>query len=198
MAGIVDIYNLALGNLSSTGQRIELPTESSTEAKLCQLHYPMALETLLQSHDWNFARARPKLVALANDRSEMWAYRYDASYGDLLAIRRLSDALDDPGFITDRVPYEYIGDAIYTNMADAYLVYTRKIDDVNKFRPMFKDALVASLAARIAFPLTKVESIQQRAEQAALRLVQLAKIADANENFRNPRRVPRHIAARSA
>ncbi|CAK0775884.1 conserved hypothetical protein [Gammaproteobacteria bacterium] len=58
MATVVDICNLALGNLGSAS--IESVDDGSIEAKYCSRYYPVARDALLEMHNWSFVnRASP-------------------------------------------------------------------------------------------------------------------------------------------
>lgn len=96
MASEVDIANLALGHLgdAATVSSID-PPEGSPQAEHCQRFYPIARDSLLEMHLWNFAMKRQALPLLTNDWPE-WLYCYGLPSDALNPITVLpSDALDD-------------------------------------------------------------------------------------------------------
>jgi hypothetical protein len=198
MTSVVGIWNLALGNLSSTRTLIQAESELSTEAGLCRLHYAIARDTLLEGWDWRFARRIVTLAALVNDRPDTWAYCYQLPEGDLLTARHVTNEFDAVNDMDGGVPFDSAGSKIYTNLKDAFLRYTARVQDAAQFKPLFVDALATTLAARLAFPLTKDNGIQEKAERAAMRAIEKAKVSDGNQSFRHRERVPAHLQARSA
>lgn len=96
MASDVDICNLALAHLGdeATVSSID-PPEGSAQAEHCARFYPMARDTVLEAHDWNFATTRG-VLALVGSAWPSWAFCYELPSACVRAISVLPPgALDD-------------------------------------------------------------------------------------------------------
>ena len=153
----VQICNRALTNYVGKG-RINSIDENTPAARQCKINYDDTLQTVLEMHDWLFARSRPALALLANDRPDEWCYRYKKPNA-ALAIRWVNDPLvaheaiqrnDDP-----QAPVQIEGDSIYSDVPDAYASITVLIEDTSKFPMYFANCFSAMLASNIAFILTE-------------------------------------------
>ncbi len=96
MASVVDICNLALAHLGdeATVSSID-PPEGSAQAEHCARFYPIARDTVLEAHDWNFASTRG-VLALVGSAWPSWAYCYELPTGCVRAISVLP-----PGALND-------------------------------------------------------------------------------------------------
>lgn len=179
MASVVEICNLALSNLGK-GVPISALDEASEEARQCNQHYEHARDWLLQQFEYQFARKVQALAGLTNDWGERWGYRYSKP-NDCLKIIRIVPEVDDPDALP--VPYGLRGASIYTDLDTTTLEYTFRQDDPSTYPPQFVDALAWSLAARIAFPLTRDRQIRADAVQMATSMRYAAEDADANNEI---------------
>lgn len=170
MANETDICNLALNAL---GQTIEIAslTERSKEAKQCARHYPLVRDELLAMHPWPFARKAQALAPVAGTPFPGWAYQYalpsdslrawrvSAADGIRMAWRELHCSWDARrwSYGAPPIPFELHagtqGTSIATDLDDAYLLYTSRVTDTTRFGPLFRNALVQLLAARLVMPL---------------------------------------------
>lgn len=205
MASEVDICNLALGHLGDNATVASLdPPEGSAQAEHCARFYPIARDSLLELHAWNFATKRAQLAELVNPWAQ-WQHAY-AKPADCLQILAvippevLSDYTAVVGFTPARVPMlggEYIpqqfvvevnadgADVILTNQEDAVLRYTAQITDTTKFSPLFVMALTHHLASMLAGPVIKGDvGAAEGKRQTALTQAYLAKAAASDSNQR--------------
>lgn len=173
MASEVDICNSALALLGDEATVVSIdPAEGSAQAEHCRIFYPMARDSVLELHDWNFATTRAALAQLTNDRAE-WAYRYAAPANMLRAIAVLAaDAADETVDAARAAPQPFVTESapdgmrvLYTHQAGAHLRYTMRVDDPSKFPPLVAEAVVVALAAKLAGPLLK--GAEGRKEAAA-------------------------------
>lgn len=153
MASEVDICNLALSHFGEQANISSInPPDGSAQAEQAARFYPIARNELLEAHPWTFASKRIALAELSNDRTD-WAYRY-AIPSDCLKPRRvLPDGYADSE--NDGSPYEWEGTSLYTNEANATLVYTYLLTDTTKFSALMVVALSWRLAAYLAGPIVK-------------------------------------------
>lgn len=185
MASEVDICNLGLAHLGDAANLQSIsPPDGSAQADHCARFYPIARDTLLEMHDWQFATKRATLAALTLTCSE-WAYCY-AAPADCLDIISILDPLatDDsstgittgyistdfslPAPLIERGAYtpqsysfESAADGssvIWTNLVNATLRYVARQTDTTKFSALFTETLSWLLASMLAGPVLKGDS----------------------------------------
>jgi hypothetical protein len=166
MASKVDICNIALSHVGA--YRIQSITETTKEAKECNNFYEIALNAVLEDHDWSFARKR-LVLALLTDTYSGWSYAYQYPT-DCVCPRYIVDVNgtytgtsydveSDQYVAVGRVSFEIASDStlsnrlILTDKADAELVYTAKVTDTNMFTFKFIEAFAIKLASYLAQPL---------------------------------------------
>lgn len=159
----VDICNLALANIGDSGQITSIdPPDGSTQASLCAKFYPVARDSLLEMHPWDFATKRKALVAVDNLRTE-WQYAYSvpSDVASVIAIMP-PDARDDQYDYKTKVAQKYIIESdsygnriLYTNQQDANIRYTAKVADSTAFSKLFVISLSWHLSGMLAGPIIK-------------------------------------------
>ena len=178
MATEIDICNLALAHLGDDATIASIkPPEGSAQAEHAARFYPIARNTLLETHTWNFAAKRASLATTTNP-TEQWEYAYVAPADMMTPLAIISPTAqndystrmssgDTPGGITSNysptivaghyTPQQFAleGDYIYTNQENAILRYQSLITDSTKFSPLFVVALSWHLAAMMAGPIIK-------------------------------------------
>lgn len=158
MSSEVDICNLALSHLGDEATVASIdPAEDSAQAEHCQRFYPIARNTVLESHPWGFAKKRLSLVELADDPPASWAYIYQYPTSCLTPLKLLGTGGTDDDDTEDYV-VEVQDDGnkvIYSNMEDAVLVYTALISDTTKYTQLFTNAVARLLASYLAGPIIK-------------------------------------------
>ena len=185
MATEIDICNLALAHLGDDATIASIkPPEGSAQAEQAARFYPIARNTLLEFHTWNFASKRTTL-ATVNNTIDQWEYAYVAPADMITPLAILSPTAqndyatrmssgDTPGGITSNfaptilaghyTPQQFVieGNLIYTNQENALLRYQSLITDSTKFSPLFVVTLSWHLASMLAGPIIKGD--QGRAE----------------------------------
>lgn len=196
MAAIsIAVCNVALAEVRASA--IADIDDDSAEANACAIHYPDALQVLLESHEWGFARKRVTLASLANDRSGEWVYAYSvppdmAVAGTLVYPQQtpISGVYYPWPYDWPRPPFwmsDFVldGGVIYTNLEGAIFEYTGRDIEESRMPAMFKRALALELASRLAITLLNDRTMKgdliQQAEAAKRR-------AMAEDLNRNPRR----------
>lgn len=180
MASEVDICNLALSHFGQAASISSIsPPDGSAEAEHCARFYPIARNEMLEDYEWTFARKRALLAELTNDRDD-FAYRYALPSDCLKPRRLLPDGYSDDR--NDSSVYQWEGDSIYTDEANAVLVYTFLLTDTTKFSPMFVTALSFKLAGFLVGPVVKDPTgrTQLTLGQQAERALGKAKASNAN------------------
>ena len=201
MASEIDICNLALAHLGDTATIASIsPPEGSAQAEHCARFYPVARDTLLESHNWKFATRRATLALLDADAFN-WTYAYAEPAGAL----RVVSILPGTAMSTDEgEQFETMGDdegnaLVLTDLEDATALYTVRVTDTTKFSPLFVDALSRLLAAYLAGPVIKGDlgKAEAKAQMQHFRLASnLAITSDANQRKVTPEHSVGWIAGR--
>lgn len=163
---IVQICNEAISDLPA--HPITGIDDSRTEARECNRHLNGVVADLIGMHDWAFARRRITLAAIANDREGEWGYAYslpDEIVSPIMLVRNYA-ASSIPGYVFtpmlywpsasagyELMDYTLAGTTLYTNVADAILEYSIDAVEPNKWHPLFAQAVIRLLAARIYRPI---------------------------------------------
>ena len=183
MATEIDICNLALAHLGDDATIASIkPPEGSAQAEQAARFYPIARNTLLESHTWNFASKRSTMPTVINT-VDQWEYAYAAPADMMTPVAIISPTAqndyatrmssgDTPGGITSNysptilaghyTPQQFVveGSYIYTNQENAMLRYQALITDSTKFSPLFVVTLSWQLAAMLAGPVIKATGMK--------------------------------------
>ena len=206
MATEVDICNLALAHLGDDATIATLsPPEGSAQAEKAARFYPIARNTLLQMHTWNFAAKRGNL-ALTTNTLDQWDYAYTAPSDMMSPVAIISpsaqndyatrmSAGDTPGGITSNyaptivagqyTPQQFAveGDLIYTNQENAMLRYQSKITDTSIFSDLFVITLSWHLASMLAGPVIKGDQGAAEAKRSTQMMTNYLTSAKQSDNL---------------
>lgn len=182
----VDICNLALSYLgdSATVSSID-PPEGSAQAQHCARFYPMAVNLLLESHQWNFTTRRAYLAKVQGCYFNDWRFVY-ALPSDTTDVISVLPKSYYPNNYFDAAIRNFYGDTwwraldfedgqrgdfqietmptgagnkvrqvILSNACDAVIRYTVSTVQPGMFPALFTDALAWKLASMLAGPLLK-------------------------------------------
>ena len=208
MASEVDICNVALAHLGDTGTVASIdPPEGSAQAEHCARFYPIARDTLLELHDWNFATRRSTGAAVQPETTA-WAFAYAKPNKALKVFAVLpptADA-DHTGALGQPNPEPFVvevdnngNEIIYTNIEDAVLRYTVRVTDSTRFSALYTETLTWKLAAMLAGPVIKGDVGQTEAKRCeAMMQIYLsqAKLADVRQRHVQRQHTPSSIASR--
>lgn len=145
----VSICNRAL-TLIKANNTITAIDEDSTEAKLCNTLFDEALDSLLESNQWNFATYRLECAQIATDPLFDYEYAFQLPT-DPYCLKVLKVVNGDVYEITD---YEIEERTIVTNEDSVFVKYIGQVTDYTKLSALFRTALAYYLAAELAEPLT--------------------------------------------
>jgi|LauGreDrversion4_2_1035121.scaffolds.fasta_scaffold00190_7 hypothetical protein len=182
-ASVISICNMALARVG-VSSFISSLTEPSNEARVCALFYEQMRDYALRDYPWNFANTRVALSE-AGDAPTNWEYMY-VYPSDCLKAR----AIVPPGLRAprsdQRIPFEtgyYNGQrVIYSNLDQAELIYTKRIEDPTIFDPMFASALSYLIAAEIAMPLAVQPKVAEQARSAYMMVASSAAASNLTES----------------
>ena len=206
MATEVDICNLALAHLGDDATIASLnPPEGSAQAEKAARFYPIARNSLLEMHTWNFAAKRGN-IALTTNSLDQWDYAYVAPADMMSPVAIISptaqndyatrmSAGDSPGGITSNyaptivagqyTPQQFAveGDLIYTNQENAVLRYQAFITDPSLFSPQFVVTLSWHLASMMAGPVIKGDQGAAEAKRCTQMMANYLTSAKGSDNL---------------
>lgn len=181
MASQIDIFNMAL--TTKLGLRaISSLSENTESARNCSRVWDFCLEYVLRSHNWNFAKKQSELI-LMPEKLINWDYLYSYPI-NCLYIRRIFNekTIQKNGNEEfEEVIIDGNHKVIATNMENAYIEYTTKINDYSLFDPMFTECLVCFLAYQLATPLTGNNSLKQSLQQEYALKIEQSKLTNSNQ-----------------
>ena len=211
MASEVDICNLALAHLGDSATVASIsPPEGSAQAEHCARFYPIARDSILEMHTWNFSTKRILLAQVTNDWV-MWKYAYGLPNNCINPISVIpSEAYDDyatrfvptdtPQFAHNYSPVIAAGryvpqpftietrddntHVLYTNLENAVLRYQASVDDTTEFSSLFVMTLSWHLASMLAGPVIKGDAGAAEAKRCAQMMagyLSEAKKSDGNQ-----------------
>lgn len=202
MANEVQICNIALARLGDEATVASIsPPEASAQAEHCARFYPIARDSLLEMHPWNFATKRESLAALAIDPPAPFAYAYALPAGCLRMLRVYgSQAASLPDVSADYV-IEQIGAqaVVFCNEAQAIAQFTYRQTNTQLFSPLFVDALGWLLASYLAGPIIKGDAganVGKACLQQFGAILQMARLSDTKQRHVQVRNNAAWIAAR--
>jgi len=145
-----DICNSALRRLGEA--TILSLTDGTANANYCQQFYEVERNFLLRVYPWGFANKRVTLGRSTTVPDWEYSYLY-ALPNDYL---KLLDVLD-----SDFEDIKIEGRFIATNLETVKIKYTAKITNTPEFDATFSEMLAVRLAAVLAYPLTKSNTVSQ-------------------------------------
>jgi hypothetical protein len=187
MSTVVSICNMALARIGVSSYISSL-NEASNEARNCALFYEPMRDFVLRDHPWNFAKKRVVLADAGEPPAE-WGFKY-AYPSDCLKVRNIVP----PGMRNprndQRVQYEVANEngqrVIYTDLEEAELVYTYRVEDPTLYDSMFISALAYLLASEIAMPLSVSPPVAEQARKAYNQVVSMASAQSMSESHEGP------------
>lgn len=185
----VGIANMALA-LAGVRAKLENFTRDDAETDAANFWYDFSRLTVLEAHNWTFARRRATLATHSEDPPDTWAYRYIFPAGAVAARHIWNSA----GAAGDAIPFEIeLASAtdqktILTDQEDAVLVYTTDLKSPPLFSAHFVVTLATFLAAWLALALTGKEEKHKELLRAYEGMLIRAGVHDANQEVgRAPR-----------
>lgn len=172
MASEVGIANAALRLIGEN--TITSFTDGSPEANFIADRYEEVRDSLLRSHNWNFAVKRRKLAQLSASPAFGWDYQYQLP-SDWLRTVSVHD--NDAG--VGALNYREENGKLLTNAPEVYLRYVARVTDPNLMPPDFREALAYRLAVEGAITLVQSTTVWDRMERRATEMIKRARSSDA-------------------
>lgn len=210
MASDVKICNMALSHIGADARVSSIaPPDGSVEAGHCADFFDLARTELLEPGTWRFALHREPLAEVTN-LSGVWTYTYALPSDCLRALRVLTASEGVTVFTQDELrfdpsdragaDFDVEGEILFTNEAEAVLLYVRDVTDTAKFTPSFTSAFSYLLASYLAGPIIKGNEgvrMGDAMRQRAMSLADTAATASANASSTSHDPVPSIVGARA-
>lgn len=184
MSSKIDVFNMALGHvgISST---VADELERSPERVICSRYFDTCRDALLSYKDmrWRFATARVTLADLG-DPPLGWAFRYRYPNDAVNALEivggtgRVETIEMTPKF---EIQWETDGRVILTDIEEAVLLYTKRVEEVERWPSSFVEAMAYRLASMIVMPLKNDTGMRNDLLTLAEQFAQIAMAASLNE-----------------
>ena len=177
----ITVVNAALQRLGAA-PITSLTCTTEERAVVMERIYGRTLEASLRSHRWNFAQRARQLVAWIC--APVWGY--DCAYlvpDDALTIDE-TDLEDDEAWRLEQHVCDFnftCHKVIVTDACSVAIRYTALIGDPNAWDPMFKEALIVTLAHHAAYPLTRNTNLKDSLAAEAEFLWRKARSRDGQE-----------------
>lgn len=165
----VQIANMALSLLGD--EAILSLTEDTNRARVMNLWFEIARDTVLQKHLWNEASARQQLSLDAAVPAFGFARQFQLP-SDFLRAVQLNDGKE---------PFRIEGKKLLSDTSVAKLRYIKKVTDPNEFGPMLVQAIAAYLAWVTAIQITGSASLAEQMKQDYEDTLQAARGVDAQQ-----------------
>ncbi len=152
----IQIINLACFHLGNTRPIVNLDDENSVASIAANLNYENALETILRSSRWHFARKVESLELHSEDNQGQWryVYRYPADCVDLIRISNGTSFDTDETMIEFKIEHRHNTTVILSNHPEARAEYTFNITNTSLYPADFTQALSFLLAYMMAPAIT--------------------------------------------
>lgn len=198
-----EVCNLALARIGKDQGIANFDTEQSKAARLCRQFYGLVVDELLGDYDWTFATAVVKLATPSGDPPIGWMYQYAlpadclspvkvCDYSGARAWSRNAIVLGDATLAAPEIPFRVMRSSsagrpvIVTDLPEAYLIYTARVEAVAEYSAQFVNALVWRLAAELAMPLAVEPNLAARAQQGFQLAISEAWNKDARAGVNDP------------
>lgn len=170
---LVDIFNQAIV-LCGSEAVLATVDDANKEARLCRLHYDTARRSCLQRHVWKFSTTR---INLEQDTTEVPAFGFTARHlvpDNYIRIVKFNENFEEKWTREGRYFLSYNASTIRIRYVFDEIV-------IEKWDPLFTDAVIADLARRICYALTQSNDRLEEINAAARIAIKHAKRADAIE-----------------
>ncbi len=186
MSGLIQIFNMALGQIGVTEQVQDLNERSLSRIK-CSLYWDNVRDSALADYPWPFATKQADLAEQVI-KPINWLFQYSLPSDCLRAQHLVVRDAQAVGFVQElnrRLPYELVwsqsGTALLCNESPATLQYTAQITQDTLYPPQFIDMVSLKLASVLAVPLKADAGLSQSLFELYNNRLQLAEATQLNQ-----------------
>ena len=222
MPSVVDICNIALGNIGATANVVSIAPANGAEAIHCARYWPIARRLALTARQWTWNKTRAALAPAPANPSDIWTYAYAlpstcikplrvlqlAYVNSVLMWPPLSGPLNDPLTADEFRMWDERGSSLFeiedqvllTHEPDAVLLFQRDITDTTVFSDAFVDYVAWLMSGYLAGPIIKgidgANAAAKLRSEVIPRALALAAAQDANSTHERNDHVPAHLRGR--
>lgn len=203
MANPVSICNLALSYIGDAATVASIdPPEDSPQSQMCATMYPMAVNALLEMHDWTFATRRSVVAKYANEDAHGWNGAFTLP-ADCLRVVRVQEKVRQHSWEPTDREYEValgtLGRVLYTDASEPVVTYISSNTPAALFSYQFVVALAWYLANMLAGQRVKGKEGHAMSQNCMKQFdvaIRLAKGYDASQQKNKLSVTPRWIKER--
>ena len=140
MLSKTDIANLAFGYLGSSLAVTDLTSDNSQQAKIARRHFRISLRTVLEKHEWGFAKAYSALNLVLECPDSGFGFAYSTPANSLVirqVAHRDSFIIREEQYEEDKILFQEVGAEIHTDIKEAYAEYTIDLPEDFSFPSYF-------------------------------------------------------------
>lgn len=204
MTAVVDICNQALAHLGIDDSITDIDDRGKA-ARLCRLFFDQTRDAVLRAYPWGFAQ-RTVIAAPANEEPPPgWAFVYEyplnclqvhavmPEYGDRHSalFTRMYEGGIYPDFTNiyqrakRRHPWERVysitGPVIATDLEEAWIRYTVRVEEPDRWDALFTEAMSYAVAAKLAMPMAVSQTLAAGVAETYRQMINQAKSSHLNE-----------------
>ena len=175
MGSKVDLANEALLLLGAN--TITSFTDNDSNAVLVNRFYDSERDALLRSHRWNCAVTTANLASLADTPIIDWEFKFTLPT-DPYCLRVL-----DVRTVTGDIKLDFAiqGRELLTEESAIDITYIQRLEDTMLYDSLLYQALVFRMAWKLAFPVTRSNTVMQQMAQLYDAIVRDARAVDSQE-----------------
>ena len=148
-----ELCTLALYELGQEG--INSFDDGTKRSILCKYFYPIIRDAVLRAYPWNFAITRQALAQ--EDDVPLYGFTYSYALPTLPYCLRALEMEETANDATFKIE----GRHLYTDEGTVNLKYIARITNAGLYDSLFREVLIARMAATLAYPMTRTQSIAQ-------------------------------------
>ena len=175
MGSKVDLANEALLLLGAN--TITSFTDNDSNAVLVNRFYTSERDALLRSHRWNCAITTANLASLVGTPIIDWQYKFTLPTDPYCL--RLLDVRTVTGDI--KLDFAIQGRELLTEESTVDITYIQRLEDTTLYASLLYQALVFRMAWKLAFPITRSNTVLQQMAQLYDAVVRDARGVDSQE-----------------
>ncbi len=180
----VQIYNITL-NILGISTPLENANSNDNRAILLNNYYELARDYVLKDYDWNFASTYRKLT-LSENQDNVFGYKFCYDYpNDCICARDICAEYREKNYEFKINSLQSGQKVILSDLQDAILRYTRRIEKEVFFSCEFSIALAHYLASLTSSVLTGSIQKGEIAYKKYRMLTKRAQLQNANEGADN-------------
>ena len=175
MGSKVDLANEALLLLGAN--TITSFTDNDSNAVLVNRFYDSERDALLRSHRWNCAVTTANLASLADTPIIDWEFKFTLPT-DPYCLRVL-----DVRTVTGDIKLDFAiqGRELLTEESAIDITYIQRLEDTMLYDSLLYQALVFRMAWKLAFPVTRSNTVMQQMAQLYDAIVRDSRAVDSQE-----------------